>query len=253
MTYSLPNDILNPLVEEADFLCQDAPLVCEERLTVSPTNRRTRGFLLENKMGWSARKYLDNLPKWRRTYYFIQNRCYYAKKSRYYKKGIKNFLTIENCKYLWFRDKAYLMKNPSIDRIDNNKHYTLENCRYLEKGENARRYILFKKLSDKTKLKMSFAHKGWRHTKESKRKLSLSCIGRKHTIEAKRKMSLAKLGIKNPTFGKERSQQIKDKISKTKKEMFKQGKIISTGKTFIYCPSHPELFKRAGEGVRDEE
>ncbi|MEK6951891.1 MAG: HNH endonuclease [Nanoarchaeota archaeon] len=43
-------DIINSLVGEADFLCQHDPLVCEERLTVNPTNRRTRVFLLGGKM-----------------------------------------------------------------------------------------------------------------------------------------------------------------------------------------------------------
>ncbi len=32
------------LVGKADFLCQNSPLVCEERLTVNPTNRRTGAF-----------------------------------------------------------------------------------------------------------------------------------------------------------------------------------------------------------------
>src|SRR3990167_10972900 len=43
-------DTIFPLVGSADLLCQNAPLVCEERLTVNPTNRRTRGFLLGENM-----------------------------------------------------------------------------------------------------------------------------------------------------------------------------------------------------------
>ncbi len=56
----------------------------------------------------------------------------------YLKKGIKNFLTTKDLKALWFRDKAYLMKRPSIDRKNNDGHYTLENCRYIELSENSR-------------------------------------------------------------------------------------------------------------------
>jgi hypothetical protein len=63
-------------------------------------------------------------------------RCYYNKKHPYYKKGIRNFLTIENLEYLWHRDKANLMDRPSIDRLDSKGHYTLENCRYRELREN---------------------------------------------------------------------------------------------------------------------
>jgi hypothetical protein len=41
-------------------------------------------------------------------------------------------------KELWFRDKAMLMINPTIDRIDRNGNYTKENCRFIEAKENRR-------------------------------------------------------------------------------------------------------------------
>jgi hypothetical protein len=50
-------------------------------------------------------------------------------------------------KYLWFRDKADLLKNPSIDRIDSTKDYTLDNCQYIERGINCGKH---------TKNKISF-------------------------------------------------------------------------------------------------
>lgn len=68
----------------------------------------------------------------------IINRCTW-KKHPYYQRGIKNFLNIDNVKYLWNRDKAYLMKNPSIDRIDIYGNYTIENCRFIELIENQKR------------------------------------------------------------------------------------------------------------------
>ncbi len=43
-------DIIDLPVKEADFLCQNTPLVCEREHTVFLTGRRTRGFLLENIM-----------------------------------------------------------------------------------------------------------------------------------------------------------------------------------------------------------
>lgn len=57
-------------------------------------------------------------------------------KGAYYRKGIKCLIASEELKILWFRDRAYLMKEPSIDRKDNNGDYTFENCQYLEFNKN---------------------------------------------------------------------------------------------------------------------
>lgn len=42
-------------------------------------------------------------------------------------------------KELWFRDKAFLLRQPSIDRIDPRRGYEKDNCRFIERGENTRR------------------------------------------------------------------------------------------------------------------
>lgn len=45
-------------------------------------------------------------------------------------------LTVAEFKDLWERDKAYLLKAPSIDRINPNKGYIQENCRFIERSLN---------------------------------------------------------------------------------------------------------------------
>lgn len=71
---------------------------------------------------------------WLKTYASIQRRINHAKHYKTY--GIKNLLTEKDVKFLWFRDEAYNMQLPSIDRKDGFGHYTLENCRFIEYIDN---------------------------------------------------------------------------------------------------------------------
>lgn len=82
------------------------------------------------------KKYLQEKP-WVKHLISAYSRCS-TKKHPYYKKGIKCFLTVVDLETLWFRDKAYLMKEPSIDRIDARGNYTFKNCRFIERIENCR-------------------------------------------------------------------------------------------------------------------
>ncbi len=90
------------------------------------------------------------LNKQRRSYYkkypwiiilkSINERCNNPKNKdykNYGKRGIKNYLKLEDVKFLYIRDKAHLMKKPSIDRKDNNGNYTIENCEFIEFSENS--------------------------------------------------------------------------------------------------------------------
>ena len=88
-----------------------------------------------------GKKYREEHP-WMKTLQNIRQRCYYKldKKYKYYgDKGIECFVTMKDLKYLWFRDKAYLMKQPSIDRINGKKHYSLNNCQFIEMAVNRKK------------------------------------------------------------------------------------------------------------------
>jgi phenolic acid decarboxylase len=81
------------------------------------------------------KKYYAKYP-WLRTLNHIKSRCS-NKNTRYCKRGIKCFITPDEIKSLWFRDEAFKLKKPSIDRIDNNGNYILENCRFIEFSLNS--------------------------------------------------------------------------------------------------------------------
>ena len=81
-----------------------------------------------------VKKYLNKNP-WMKSLIYIRARCNNPNKQWYELyggRGIKCAITGKELKELWFRDKAYEMKKPSIDRINTNGNYSLENCQYLE-------------------------------------------------------------------------------------------------------------------------
>ena len=174
LTNSNKNDILNLSLGKADFLCQTRPRVCVASLTDFPNDRRNGAFLLEGNMKSKQcykckiikpvekfSKYASGINKgyygsyckecvmidnrkrrklfpWLKTLNLIKNRCN-NKNSRYCQRGIKNYLTKKDIKYLWDRDYADGFKYPSIDRKDTTGNYTLDNCRFIELEENRKR------------------------------------------------------------------------------------------------------------------
>jgi hypothetical protein len=83
-------------------------------------------------------KYTHEFP-FKRKLDVINQRCYNPnnKSYKYYGgKGIKCCLSIEDLKYLWDRDKGFLLTYPSMDRKDSNGDYTVENCQWIEQYDN---------------------------------------------------------------------------------------------------------------------
>jgi hypothetical protein len=81
------------------------------------------------------RRYKTKYP-WAHHYSNAKDRC--RPNEKYGKRGILFLMTCDDFKKLWFRDKAYLLKQPSIDRVDNDGNYAYENCRFIEMKENQR-------------------------------------------------------------------------------------------------------------------
>jgi len=78
-------------------------------------------------------KYKD--CQWIRHFRNLKARCNNPKNNRYYcygRRGIKCMITEKELKFIWFRDNAYNLKKPSIDRINNDGNYELNNCRFIE-------------------------------------------------------------------------------------------------------------------------
>ena len=120
--------------------------------------------------------YLKNNP-WIKTYDNIYQRCNNPNNIsyKYYGlKGIKCLITVEELKFLWFRDKAYNMDKPSIDRKNSKKNYTLENCQFIENIVNSQKDIskaILQYSKDGTFIKE------WKSMTEASLKLNILCSG----------------------------------------------------------------------------
>jgi len=94
---------------------------------------------------WSPKYYLEHVKAFLKNHPYIvtlrnirhrcnnkNNRCY----KNYGGRGIKCFLSLQDIKFLWERDRAHLLKVPSIDRINNDGNYEIANCRFIEMNDN---------------------------------------------------------------------------------------------------------------------
>lgn len=100
------------------------------------------GSLSPMEIDGSESSWMPRDKKHARTLWNINSRCTNPKDKdyRFYgAKGIRNFLSYDDIVYLWKRDMAELLADPTIDRIDPCGPYSLANCRYIERRENISR------------------------------------------------------------------------------------------------------------------
>jgi len=130
---------------------------CKDCASIRRKNHYRKNKLYEIKL---ATRWIKNNPKkvsaiqkkvrekrtrlkpWLNTLKYIKARCNNHNKDNYNSyggRGIKCLINAKELKKLWYRDNAYLMKKPSIDRIDSNDNYTFNNCQYLEFKDNCKK------------------------------------------------------------------------------------------------------------------
>ena len=85
-----------------------------------------------------------NVLPWSLAYRSIRARCVYgAHGSKYYEgAGIKCKIRPIELKELYFRDKAWTLTKPSIDRINPDGHYEVKNLQWIEEADNRIQRVL---------------------------------------------------------------------------------------------------------------
>ena len=122
-------------------------------------------------------KYRKEIKPWFKSYSNAKQRCTNPKNPDYKYYGEKNIefkLTLNEVEYLWIRDQAWLLKQPSIDRINNNGHYELGNCQFIEMEIN--------RIKDRNKSIIQFDLQGnfireWKSIKLAGQQLNIASTG----------------------------------------------------------------------------
>ena len=104
-------------------------------------NKSNNFIKLANALYWLTRLHYTSYRQfkdcpWLERLKGAQRRCNNKLNEHYGAKGIECLLTEDEIKYLWFRDIAWRMEIPSIDRKNSNGNYELSNCQFIEMSKN---------------------------------------------------------------------------------------------------------------------
>lgn len=116
---------------------------------------------------------------WKSVFSHVKQRCNNPKNPKYHRyggRGIECRITEDELKKLWYRDKAYLMEKPSIDREDNDGDYVYGNCRFIELVDNIKKSYID---NPRTKIILQFDLEGnfikeWISQTEASKSLNIS-------------------------------------------------------------------------------
>jgi hypothetical protein len=114
---------------------QDSCKICKSIMTKTHMQKEPE------KYKQKCRAYRQQKP-WIKHYSNAKQRCTNPHKDGFEKyggSGIKFQLTLAEIESIWFRDKAFLLSQPSLDRIESSKNYAYDNCRFIELKENSGR------------------------------------------------------------------------------------------------------------------
>ena len=144
--------------------------ICNKCLKVKPLNnfyknKKSKGGRLgicsDCRKEWSknySQKHLwRKIHPWKQSLSSAKQRCNNKNHNRYKYyggRGIKVLLTNEEIEFIWHRDKAHLLKDPTIDRIDNNGNYDIGNCRFIERSENTSNAQINVRLTENDRIKI---------------------------------------------------------------------------------------------------
>lgn len=117
-----------------------------------------------------------------------KNRSFYKS---YGGRGIKVDMSFWEMGFLWHRDKAGKMKDPTIDRIDNDGNYTYANCRFIERKDNIIKGLTGRPVSEETRRKIAEGNRGKIISAETRKKLSDYNKGKVLSEEHRKKMSIS--------------------------------------------------------------